>query len=461
MVVKDVVFLNEESNVAVVTLWTRKEAVVEKLAALGLLGKVHAVGTLYTVFGINYLLHTLAERPKIDTLVVFGSDLSGSGETLVKLFRDKVVPPGLELMWPIEMVESIIREVGVVDLREAFRRGGWAKLAAAIEENYRPERSGRRLLQLPLRESWVEGWPLPASGLLIQEDSLFRAWLKAVYAVMMLGSVKESEYGERQKQLLNTVATLGFYGRPLSLEPKMLDYFPREEFEKHCHLLLDPSRPEGVSYTYGERLRSHPEAGDQLKELVTKLKISPHTRRGLAVLWSHGRDCSSADPPCIVVVQGDVTGGFYNHTVYLRSNDVYAAWPLNAYAQARLAELIANQLEAKVGAVTLISCSAHVYEHDWERAWKLIHNNFSALSEFTPDPRGNILLSLEGSNLEVEHRTPTGQLASKLQVVNYSRLKSLALLLAPDHSFYLGWEARRALERAARSEPYRQDEDEL
>ncbi|MEM1691744.1 MAG: thymidylate synthase [Thermofilaceae archaeon] len=461
MVAKDVAFFNEESNVAVVTLWTKKEVVVGRLAEAGLLGRVHAVGTLYTVYGINYLLHTLAERPQINVLIVYGSDLSGSGEALVRLFGEKSVPPDLELMWPLEVVEPIVRDVDVVDLREACRKGEWIKLEEAINRRYRPGERRRETIRLQLRESRVEGWPLPISGLLIQEGSLFRAWLKAVYAVMTLGSVKWSEYGERQKQLLNVVVALGFYGSSPLLEPRMLDYFPREEFEKHYRLLLEPAKPEGVNYTYGERLRSHPAAGDQLVELITKLRSSPHTRRALAVLWHHARDRSSTDPPCIVLVQGDVTDGFYNHTVYLRSNDMYAAWPLNAYAQAKLAELIASELGVKVGAVTLISCSAHVYEHDWERAWMLIHENFDKLSEFTADPRGNILLHPEGGRLEVEHRTPLGQLSSRLRVGSYRQLKPLALLLSPDHAFYLGWEARRALERAIRGEPYRQDEDDL
>lgn len=461
MVVKDVIYLSEESNIAVVTLWTKKEVVTEKLASLGLLEKVHAVGTLYTVYGINYLIQTLAERPQISVLIVFGSDLSGSGEALVKLLRDKKVPPELELMWPCDEVEPIVMEVQVVDLRWAFERGEWVKLAEAISKHYQPGFPKRKSRRLPLRERGAGGWPFPISGLLIQEDSLFRAWLKAVYAVMVLGSVKESEYGERQKQLLNVVVTLGFYGRPAVLEPRLTEYFSREEFERHYRLLQEPVKPEGVAYTYGERLRSHPEAGDQLEELVAKLKASPHTRRALAVLWHHGRDRSSADPPCIVLVQGDVTDGFYNHTAYLRSNDMYAAWPLNAYAQARLAEWIAHRLGLTVGAVTLISCSAHVYEHDWERAWKLIHDNFGALSDFSPDPRGNVLIFVNSRELEVEHRTPKGQLVSRLRVESYSRLKPLSILLAPDHAFYLGWEARRAYERAARGEPYRQDEEGL
>ena len=456
MVVKDVLFIDESSNVAVVTLWTRKELVASKLK-----GRVHAVGTLYTVYGINYLLHTLAERPVIDTLILFGADLSSSGEALIKLFNTGEPPPGLKLMWPLEEVKPIIEGVRVVDLRDAFRRGDWEALHAAVEEFYDPAPPRRPRLELELREPEVEGWPVPVSGQLVVEESLFRAWVRAVYAVMTYGCVKGCEYGERQKQLLNLVVSINLYGRRLGLERELLTYFSEADFEEHYRSLLSPEKPEGVSYTYGERLRRHPLAGDQLLKLVERLRGAPDTRRALAVLWRHDVDPASREPPCLVIVQGDVTAGYYNHTAYIRSNDMYAAWPLNAYAQVKLAERIAQQLGLKVGVVTIISCSAHVYEHDWGRAWDLIHRHYDALKSFVPDPRGSFILSTTGQCLQVEHRAPDGRLAARLELRSrpYRELKAIASTLASDHAFYLGWEARRALERAARGEEYRQDDD--
>jgi len=452
---KDVAFIDERSNVAVCTLWTRKEVVVEKLGELGVLGKVHAVGTLYTVYGINYLLSTLAEKPQINTLVIFGADLSGSGEALVRLFSSAQAPP--ELMWPLSELEPLIRGVRVVDLRARFERGDWRALAEVIEALYDPSPPKREALSLELREPSADSWPVPVSGQLVQETSLFRAWVKAVYSVMVFGSVKGSEYGEKQKQLLNLVVALNLHGSEYRLERELLSCFRGEDFEAHFRSLLTPGKPVGISYTYGERLRAHPLAGDQLARLVERLKRAPESRRALAVLWDHEKDPSSSDPPCIFAVQGDLTGGFYNHTVFMRSNDVYAAWPLNAYGQVKLAELVAKELGVKVGVVTMMSGSAHVYEHDWERAWKLVHDHYDVLGAFVPDSRGNLLIEVEGGGLRVELRAPDGKLAAKLAVTAYGDLKPLASILAPDHAFYAGWEARRALERARRGEAYVQD----
>ena len=453
--------INVRSNLAIVTLWTKKEVVAEITRKIGVLSKLHAIGTLYTTYGINYLIHTLAERPRIDTLLVFGSDLSGSGEALLKLFCKKTLPDDLDLMWPWKMIEPIVASVRAIDLRREFSERRWAALKKAVEEYYDPSQPKRAKLTLEIKERKVNGWPVPVSGHLIVDSSLFRAWIRAVYAVMQYGCVKGSEYGERQKQLLNLVVTLNMYGREYRLEREFLKYFSQTSFEEHCKSLLSPAKPEGVSYMYGERLRAHPLSGDQLEAMVKRLRRSPNTRRAVIVTWHHPVDAASTAPPCIMVIQGDITGGYYNHTCYLRSNDIYGAWPLNAYGQIMLAEYIAKKLSLKLGAITMVSCSAHIYEHDWERAWKLVHERYSVLSAFNPDPRGSFIVAMEKRGLLIEHRTPLGSLSARLELKDsasaYYSLKAIASTLTPDHAFYLGWEVRRALEKFLRKENYEQD----
>jgi len=259
------------------------------------------------------------------------------------------------------------------------------------------------------------------------------------------------------------MVTLNLYGRGYELEREFLEYFSERDFDEHYESLVTPGKPEGVSYTYGERLRDQPVAGDQLELLTKKLRNSPDTRRAVAVLWSHEADQASSDPPCLILVQGDVTLGYYSQTAYIRSNDIYAAWPLNAYAQVRLAERVAEKLGLKIGTVTLVSFSAHVYEHDWSRALAVIHDHYDALKAFTQDPRGSYLIYGRSGLVEVDHREPGGTLVTRLELRDsttaYYKLKSEAVLLLPDHAFYLGWEARRALERALRKEEYVQDEE--
>ncbi|ABL78348.1 thymidylate synthase [Thermofilum pendens] len=456
---KDVEIVNTASNVAVVTLWTKKEVVVERLEKLGVLGKVYAVGTLYTKYGVNYLLHTLSTTPQVDVLVVFGADLMGSGEALVKLFKGEV-DEGLKLLWSLEELKPLLSSVRVVDLREAFKRGDWGALARAIEENYRP---GARRPAAPLRmeEVELESWPLQVAGLYVQETSLFRAWVKLVDAVMTWGFVKGSEYGERQRQLLGAVVVLDA-SQPL--DERVYRYFPREDFERQAKSILEGE--EGAVYSYGDRLRRHREAGDQVRRIVERLASSPDTRRAIALTWDFATDTNSQDPPCLVAVQGDLSGDTYNQVAFFRSHDAYAAWPLNAYGLLALMRRVAGELSERTGRavkpgwLVVYSSSLHVYEHDWGRALRLVQENAAeARGAFVPDNKGNFLVRVEGGRIVAELRTPDGRLYRRYEGGSASEvLRQVGLdALMPGHAAYLSRELYRAEKALREGGEYVQD----
>ena len=457
MVAKDILEINPKSNIAVATLWSRKELVLSKLESRD---KVNIIGTLYTSYGINYLIHTLAKRPEINVIVLFGADLSGVGDSLIDLVVNRRAE-GFRLLWDMREIREILDNIKIIDLREYFRRGDWGRLERVIEEYFDPSGPKRRVVDLRLEEPLATSWPIPVSGFSIHEDSPFRAWVKAVYAVLRYGVVKECEYGERQSQVLNLMVSLDFYGKEdIVFEDAFYRYISKSLFDKHFKSLTEPVKPEGVSYTYGERIFSHPSGGDQYEVFIDKLKRSPYTRRAIIVLWDHSRDRFNDNPPCITVIQGDVSGDYYNHTVYIRSNDIYSAWPLNIYGQIKFAQRIAGELSCKLGVVTMISSSAHIYEHDWSNAWKLVRENMGLLSEFVPDPRGNFILYKSNNVVVVEHRTPDGLRAKVMELKekgDYYELKREAGFISSEHAFYLGWEARRAFEKLRRDEDYYQD----
>lgn len=458
---KDVLVLNPESNVAVVTLWTRKEVVAGKLREMGVADLVHAVGTLYTSYGVNYLLHTLAWEPRIDTLVVFGAELSDSGEALVRLFRGEA-PPGLRLMWSLEELRPLLQRVRVVDLREAYRRGDWGALRHAVIESYRPG-PARPVVELELREVEARTWPLQASGLYIVEEDLLRAWVKVVDAVMRWGFTKPSEYGERQKQLLGALVVLRAE-EALRSAGRLAAYFPEQELERHARLVLEPSAE--AAYTYGSRLRAHREAGDQLSRLVERLSSSPATRRAVALTWDFQADWGSPDPPCLLLVQGDLSGGAYSQLAYFRSHDAFAAWPLNAYGLLRLMDAVRRKLSARLGEevrlgnLVVFSASLHVYEHDWVRAQELLSRElYGSLRAFVRDDKGDFLVRVEGGRIVLEHRAPDGSLAGVVEGRTagevLSRLNLNALM--PSHAAYLARELARAEQALKHGQPYVQD----
>ncbi|WP_054848807.1 hypothetical protein [Vulcanisaeta sp. JCM 14467] len=77
--------VNEDSNIAVVTLWSSVDQVKRLLGdSIRLVG---IIGNLYTPVGINYMIATLSRFNWIDTLIVLGLDYNGVGDLLIRFFR--------------------------------------------------------------------------------------------------------------------------------------------------------------------------------------------------------------------------------------------------------------------------------------------------------------------------------------------------------------------------------------
>ncbi|KKS14399.1 MAG: Thymidylate synthase [candidate division WWE3 bacterium GW2011_GWB1_41_6] len=74
------------SNVGVATLWMPKESVVSELDE----GSFSVCGQLYTKRGINPLLRNLLANTLIRYVIVCGVDRQGSGEALLKFFKNGV-----------------------------------------------------------------------------------------------------------------------------------------------------------------------------------------------------------------------------------------------------------------------------------------------------------------------------------------------------------------------------------
>ncbi|MEM0476531.1 MAG: thymidylate synthase, partial [Candidatus Aenigmatarchaeota archaeon] len=368
---KDIIILNENSNIAISTLWSKKEIILNQLQEK-IRNKIGIIGTTYTTYGINFILETLAQFPKIDTLIIYGADLSLSGKALIDVFKNKNFKD-YKIVFPINKIENVLNTVKIIDLREEFKRNNIKKLEEEIEKNFKTNaKEVREKIDITIEEK-VElvSWPIPLSGSYIYDTSIFRAWIKTLDLIMKFGSVKFSEYEEPQKEFLNLTITIGLYGKEYKIEEEFFEFLKREDFERHINEVLYPKKSESVEYTYGERIFEHRFGKNQVKYLIDKLSKAPYSRRALIVSWDHLIDQNSSNPPCIIGIQGIITENYYNHTVWIRSNDMVKGWPINIVAQIKLAEYIVNEINREtksnfeIGTITTISTSAHIYKHDW------------------------------------------------------------------------------------------------
>ncbi len=156
------------------------------------------------------------------------------------------------------------------------------------------------------------------------------------------------------------------------------------------------------------------------------------------------------------MVQGVISGDYYNQVVYLRSVDVLNDWCRQLYRWWSLAKRIVETLNREfnawysVGSIAVIPFSARIYVKDLGRAEEFVKRNANVFSEFVEDPRGgNFLVMREGESVIVEHRLPiTNSLHRRFSFNTleeaYSTLKNSNHFTIYSHAMYLGKELARA-----------------
>jgi thymidylate synthase len=401
--------INGESNIAVVTLWSSVGQVKKLLGdALNMVG---VIGNLYTVVGINYMLSTLARMNRINTLVMVGVDINGVGDQVVRFFRDGYL---LRPLISHEILETLRSSIRLVDLREAYKLGRFEEITKAIRENYKPEPPSRPVFNVEVVEEEVRNWPYPLAGAFIYERDTYRSWVKIVDLVLNFGFDKVNIDGLGVREFLMPLVIIDSVGRPHPF---------RRLNENGLHALKESNK------AIGDRV-------------LSELRGNPHSLN--AVVF--GDD---------YVVQGVISGDYYNQLVYLRSVDVLNDWCRNLYRWWSLARYVVDELNREfnawysVGYIGLMPFSAWIRHSDLDRAGEFVRRNIAIFREFVEDPRGNFVITREGDGVVLEHRLPvTHDLHAKLffKSINeaYEYLKNSNFFTTYAHAMYLGKEITRA-----------------
>jgi len=187
-----------QSNIMLVTLWAKPEQVLASLPE-DVRRMVAAATALYSKDGVNHLLASLAERLlSVDTVIVYGPDLTGSGQALIEALGGRC---GEWARIPCERLGEL--GIAAVDLRRAY--GDAARLAEEIRARYRP-RGPRRAVGMPLSPPRGGlGYPKPVGWGLLYDTSPYYLWVKALDYVLTYGNW---EGGLRA----SLVAQLGLWG---------------------------------------------------------------------------------------------------------------------------------------------------------------------------------------------------------------------------------------------------------
>ncbi len=206
-------------------------------------------------------------------------------------------------------------------------------------------------------------------NILIKAFDLPNVWYQAVNLVYREGDVFRVEKGSEitlTKKLSVTLEIAHPENQPLIDEKAPCDIKYIEQVYL-SYLFLPEKNPE-ESYTYGERLRK---PVDQIEEVIKKYKEFKGDRQNTMVLRLP-RDLNLEDPPCLTIIDTEVSDDKLHFFPYFRSWDCYAALPANLAGLQILKEHMAKEINVRPGKTVAYSKNLHLYERQFKFAEELL-----------------------------------------------------------------------------------------
>ncbi|PSB03949.1 thymidylate synthase [Merismopedia glauca] len=468
-------------SVVVVTGWTLKETVAKYLEP----SEYAAIGHLYSpTRGISLLVRNLLANPWVRRLVLINATKEDKNSGSVSCFRD-FLEQGFRLgktdtgqdCWLINSqvagyLDREIEEPLLEKLRHSLEWRTVSKLKEAVEITkgftHLPSLPPWNVpIELPFTEVVPNILPGPIYGHRIEGKTIAETWVKIIHRIKNTGRIKPNAYGGKWQELINLTAIVtdepaDFYFPEPNYLPCNRDFI--QEYIPQVVGWVDEGNPtpENV-YTYGQRLR-YWFGQDQIEQVINKLAIDVDSARAVMSLWDV-KDHESKSPPCLNHIWLRVVDRKLTLTATFRSNDMFSAWPANAMGLRALQQHICDEIVSRyhppssplegalrgVGALIIISQSAHIYDDCWENAENLIASQYNKICQQRSfkDPAGSFVISVADSKIVVEHMTPgsgevvncfSGKSAKQL----YQQIAKECPYLEVEHALYLGTELQKA-----------------
>ena len=446
---------NPNSRVALTTGWTKREDIWAKLSDKSK-EKVLIAGQLYTKEGINFIIRNSFLNPDIGFLIVCGKDLSGS----LKEFK------GFLSGEKKDFIHEEIPEDKVNEFREYFSKYSLFVETSEVDSALQnldlqtlPLKWTKEPIEFPSHSGKeVNTFPSEKVGIRIEGRKVADVWLKVLDRIIKFGYEKMSSYDEKQRELVDLVTIINDENPDKPYIPFFMG-FNDKDLIKYYPQLMTKGVFEGVEYTYGSRLRNHGGI-NQVAEMIEELRKGFYSRRAIAFTWNVQKDCGNLKAPCLNMVQALIEDDILYLTAYFRSNDMFKAWPQNAFGLLKIQKEIAVELNLRIGKMVIISCSAHIYERDLADAQKVIEKNKPKL-ECEIDPRGNFVIEVSNGEIVVKHVNSEGLFLQEFRGKSASELRDKISRFVSDttHAIYLGSELYRAEQALKNKTEFIQDSE--
>lgn len=438
-------------TVIIVCGWKPVEAIARHLEP----HQYAAIGSLYSPAGVDYLIRNILANPQITGVLALRltkqDENSGSIAALEDFFRS-----------PLASIEGIPQEDS-----ERVRSLPFMTLleVSTIPEvldylSKKPPMGGEPKYYHP---KVIESKILPGTmwGHRIEGKTIADTWVQILHRIRTTGKESPSGYGVRQ-ELIDLMAVVTDEPEEFNVP----DWLPVDNaFLNSYYSQLMEDAPMGVKYTYGSRLRSH-FGVDQIEQCVSKLAGELDAASAVMNLWDVG-DHERGGSPCLNHIWLRVIDNALSLTATFRSNDMFDAWCANAFGLRKLQGYIRDRLAQETGQrlslspLITVSQSAHIYDHSYSYADKVVSEKYGKGRKEFNDPIGNFEIVIEEGQILVSRMLPMGNICRQYCGTEPKKLMEEIIrdapAIQPSHVAYLAFQLARAVECLKSGSEWRQD----
>jgi len=454
---KHVLHVKDPNNpVGVAVMWTERQVVADLLKQIDYC----AIGNLYSSAGISAMIRNVYANPHIRKIVLWGADLSRSGQALLSLMQNGVDKDffiigdekkgQIEKEIGMEAINLFRKSIEVVNLRGKPVNELRETVSNLSKEKPNPFTEPK---VFPTNRPKPFTFPSEQIGFRVHGQTVAQTWLKILQNILRYGRNKTTRYTQENelKELLNVMAVV--YNED-SKKPYLPHYFPftEKDLTTYYPQVLSAKQIPGIAYTYGQRLRNH-DGVDQIKEIIDLIKNRPFSKKMVAFTANVKEDwgvVNKGDTPCLTQVLCSVQDGKLFMTTHFRSQDMVHGWPRNVFSLRKLQKLIADESGYPMGAFVMITHSAHIYSDDYALVKNILKDNYekelgyTTRSMFEEDLRGNVTIEIE----EVQKSNRVGRPIKYAQLPQLDKSYDIvAKLYAPDGGLLLKeWRGKTVME---------------
>lgn len=483
--------INPEGDVGVVTLWSPVRAARRKLEAISppLLdpakSRIAVIANLYGD-GMYAMFCNLLYNPQVRHLIAIGEDLGlpTAGEldaflqdgleaatmlgTEVTRVRgtQRVLPTG-----PGFDDERLRTSLSFHALGKLSRPGLGEDLLRLLDElpDHRDAAQPERLRVDVAGHSHDYAYkPSDVGAHQVVRRRPLDCWQELVVRVMRFGRPVALSDGPRL-ELLNAKAVIT---EPVEEPEQALQSFGFDltALTRYQRQILRPELPEGIDYTYGNRLRGYFEdttgSADTLDTVIEALRHDQNTRRAYMTLWDNTADLDGdGSAPCLTTLFFRTSEDRLTLTATYRAHNLLSAWLMNVYGLIAIQRHVASAVGMAPGPVTVVSHSIGIDPRSPRFAlgqaiaegWKTDDDLDRQTGKYTlrEDPNGYFVVSSDAERgvVVAEHRFGGALVkryeAERALTIEREVAADMAISL-PSHAMWLGREltlSERALRR--------------